>query len=278
MIETKLTRREAVAGLGASAALPLLSSTALASPSTSAQAKTAALLDSLAEDFLRVSPESATGLGIDTGRRAHLRYELSDHSTAGEHRFATILARDLARVRAVDTSKLDFQSRTNVEVVRSAYQTALEGFRFPYGDVSVGSYRNSPYVVIQNVGTYLDTPQLLENDQPIENRADAEAYLSRLSQYPRQLDGEAERMRHARSIGLVPPRFLADKTIPQLQISLKDARNGGALVDTLVQKTKAKGIAGDWARTGRCSRVLYRVPSRSVESRRRTHTRIISRR
>ena len=76
MIETKLTRREAVAGLGASAALPLLSSTALASPSTSAQAKTAALLDSLAEDFLRVSPESATGLGIDTGRRAHLRYEL----------------------------------------------------------------------------------------------------------------------------------------------------------------------------------------------------------
>src|SRR5206468_9612023 len=152
---------------------------------------------------------------------------------------------------AVDTSKLDFQSRTNVEVVRSAYQTALEGFRFPYGDVSVGSYRNSPYVVIQNVGTYLDTPQLLENDQPIENRADAEAYLSRLSQYPRQLDGETERMRHARSIGLVPPRFLADKTIPQLQISLKDARNGGALVDTLVQKTKAKGIAGDWARRAR---------------------------
>jgi uncharacterized protein (DUF885 family) len=161
MIEIKLTRREAVAGLGVTAALPLLSSTALAAPSTNVQARTAALLDSVAENLLRLNPESATGLGIDTGKRAHLRYELSDRSSAGERRLAGVLAHDLARVRTIDTRGLNFQSRTNVEVVRSAYETALEGFRFPYGDVSVGSFRNSPYVVIQNVGTYLDTPQLL---------------------------------------------------------------------------------------------------------------------
>ena len=51
----------------------------------------------------------------------------------------------------------------------------------PYGDVAVGGWRNTPYVVIQNVGAYIDTPQFLDTDHPIENRADAEAYLSRLA-------------------------------------------------------------------------------------------------
>jgi len=52
----------------------------------------------------------------------------------------------------------------------------------------------------------------------------------------------------------------------------------GQLFNAQVAGSSLLVIAGDWARTGRCSRVLYRVPSRSVESRRRTHTRIISRR
>ena len=247
MTYVSVSRREALAGLAASTTLPLLSTRLLAAvPKTAAQARAAAVLDSVAENLLRLNPEGATGLGIDTGRRASLRAQLSSHSIAGERRIATTLAHDLTRVRAIDASQLDFQWKTNVEVVRSAYETALEGFKFPYGDVSVGSYRNSPYVVIQNVGTYLDTPQLLENDQPLESASDAEAYLSRLELYPKQLDGELERLKHARSIGLVPPRFLADKTIPQLEISLKDAQQGGALVDALVQKTKEKGIPGNW--------------------------------
>ena len=41
--------------------------------------------------------------------------------------------------------------RTSLDVVKSAYRTALQGFAFPYGDVAVGGYRNTPYVVIQNV-------------------------------------------------------------------------------------------------------------------------------
>ena len=49
--------------------------------------------------------------------------------------------------------------------MKSAYSTALEGFALPYGDVAVGGWRNTPYVVIQNVGAYIDTPQFLDTDQ-----------------------------------------------------------------------------------------------------------------
>jgi uncharacterized protein (DUF885 family) len=246
LAQPTLTRRQTLAGLAASAAMPLLaqSAPAFAQPVSEAQAKT--LLDSFAENLLRLSPEGATSLGIDTGPRASYRSRLGERSIAGQQRVAATVAADLARAEAVDTSALSFPTRTSIEVVRSAYRTAAEGFALPYGDVAVGGWRNTPYVVIQNVGAYIDTPQFLDTDQPIENAADAEAYLSRLSQYPGQLDGELERMRAARARGLVPPGFLIDKAVNQLGISAKGASEGGGLVESLVRRTREKSIPGDW--------------------------------
>jgi len=239
-----LSRREALAGLAATTALPLVSSPAFAAPTSEPQAK--AFLNSIAENLLRLQPAQATSLGIDTGARASYRSRLEDRSPAGQAKIAATLKADLARAEAINTSALPFATRTSVEVVKSAYRTALEGFAQPYGDVAVGGWRNTPYVVIQNVGAYIDTPQFLDTDHPIENRSDAEAYLSRLAQYPHQLDGELARMRAARAKGLVPPSFLIDKAINQLSISLKNTEAGGTIVDSLVRRTKEKGIAGDW--------------------------------
>jgi len=239
-----LSRREALAGLVATTALPLLSTPGFAAPATEAQAN--ALLASIGENLLRLAPGSATSLGIDTGKRASYRYRLEDRSTAGQTRLAATLKADLARANAIDTSSLPFATRTSVEVVKSAYRTALEGFAQPYGDVAVGGWRNTPYVVIQNVGAYIDTPQFLDTDHPIENRADAEAYLARLEQYPKQLNDELARMKAARAKGLVPPNFLIDKALSQLQISLDGTQKGGTIVDSLVRRTKEKGIGGDW--------------------------------
>jgi len=240
----ELPRREAVAAFAASAAFPVQAYAAPARPGTDAQAS--AILESFADHLLALSPESATSLGIDKGPRAALRTRLGDHSAAGQRRVAATVAADLKRAEAIDTSRLSFPVRTSIEVVRSAYKTALEGFAFPYGDVAVGGYRNTPYVVIQNVGAYIDTPQFLDTDHLIENRADAEAYLSRLAQFPGQLDGELGRLRSARQRGLVPPNFLADKTLGQLAISAKSAHSGGSLVESLVRRAKEKGIAGNW--------------------------------
>jgi uncharacterized protein (DUF885 family) len=246
--EFQISRRETIGALAASAALPIFAKATpgWAKPASDAQAS--ALLDSVAENLLRLYPANATSLGLDVGRRAELRSQLSDRSAAGQRRLAATIKTDLARVEALDESRLSFPVRTSVEVVRSAYRTAMEGFAFPYGDnpVAGDSWRKTPYVVIQNVGAYIDTPQLLDADHPIENTADAEAYVSRLSQFPRQLDGELERMRSAQAQGLVPPNFVIDKALAQLAIAAKGAHEGGSLVDSLVRRTKDKGIPGDW--------------------------------
>ena len=138
------------------------------------------MLDQIAENYLRFAPELATSLGVDTGTRAGLRSQLADRSLSGQQNIANQVRQDLERAKAFDTSALDHATRTSVEVVRSAYTTALEGFALPYGDITVGSWRNTPYVVIQNVGAYLDVPRFLDSDHRIETAADADAYLARL--------------------------------------------------------------------------------------------------
>jgi uncharacterized protein (DUF885 family) len=203
------------------------------------------LLDEVANNLLAVFPESATSLGVDTGARAALRSQLTDRSEAGKRHIADVVRADLARVNAFDTSKLSHKARTSFEVVKSAYATALEGFALPYGDITVGSWRNTPYVVIQNVGAYLDIPRFLDSDHRIENATDAEAYLARLQSYAKQLDGELGRIQAAREMGLVPPGFLLDKAINQLNLSIGSARQGGSVVESIDRRTR--NIPGNWA-------------------------------
>ena len=196
---------------------------------------------------MRFAPESATSLGVDTGARAALRSQLADRSAEGQQKIAAQVRQDLEKAKAFDVSRLSHATRTSIEVVRSAYQLSSDGFSLPYGDITVGSWRNTPYVVIQNVGAYLDVPRFLDSDHPIESAADADAYLARMQSYAKQLDGELGRIQAARGKGLVPPSFLIDKALPQIRLSAKNARAGGSMVESIERRTKAKSIPGDWA-------------------------------
>ena len=245
-----LSRREAIVALASTAALPLMAAcgrdrAATAPAPGTHEGEASALLDAVADNILRLLPESATSLGIDTGARAALRSQLGDRSAEGQQKIATQLRADLERINAVNASGLPPALRTSVEVVRSAFMTSLEGFALPYGDITVGGWRNTPYVVIQNVGAYLDVPRFLDSDHPIENAADAEAYLARLQSYARQLDGELGRVQTARAAGLVPPAFLIDKALGQIRLSVKNAREGGTLVESIERRTRS--IPGNWA-------------------------------
>jgi uncharacterized protein (DUF885 family) len=218
-------------------------------PPPTGDAQANAHLDQVAEDLLRLSPESGTSLGIDTGARAALRSQLSDRSADGAQRLKSHVRASLDRINAVPVADLSHPVRTSVSVVRSAYTTALEGFALPYGDITVGGWRNTPYVVIQNVGAYLDVPRFLDSDHPIANAADAEAYLARLESYARQLDGELGRLQVARAMGLVPPSFLLDKALSQLNLSVQNARAGGSLVESIARRTT--NIPGQWSEPAR---------------------------
>lgn len=245
-LSTPISRRHTLASLGAGAAGLAMTGPAAALETAAPKNDAQELLDSVADNLLAHSPEGATSLGIDTGARAAMRAELGDRSPAGQQALAATLKADLARVRAVDTGGLDHATRTSLAVVESAYGVALDGFALPYGDVAVGGWRNTPYVVIQNVGAYLDVPKFLDSDHPVKSAADAEAYLSRLNAFPGVLDGETERLKAAGAQGLIAPAFLIDKAVKQMEASVADAKAGGSMVESLVRRTGEAKVAGDW--------------------------------
>ncbi|MEO7815368.1 MAG: DUF885 domain-containing protein [Sphingomicrobium sp.] len=269
MTSFDISRREAMASLSVGAAgIALggcavsprpLAAVALPAASAMSEADGVALLDSLGDNLIRLYPESATSLAIDIGARAPLRRLLTDRSASGQARIAAAIRTDLARANAADTSKMSFATATSVDVVKSAYNVALEGFAFPYGDVAVGGYRNSPYVVIQNVGAFIDVPRFLDTDHPVKNASDAEAYLARLSSYADQLDGETGRLRSATAQGVIAPAFVLDRALKQLGLSLDMARKGGGLVDSLTARTK--DIAGDWGSRAQSIVLQHVVPA-----------------
>ncbi|WP_432200887.1 DUF885 domain-containing protein [Erythrobacter sp. W53] len=239
-----ITRRQALAGLSATTALSLsgcATGSALSGPrpegvAQAMQIGAERLLEGVGYSLLEHEPERATSLGVDTGRYAELRGQLEDKSQAGQDAYAAQLKADLALVRDYPRDGLDAETATSLDVVESGYDIALAGFALPYGDTPVGSWRTAPYVVIQNVGSYLDLPRFMDATHPLNDSDDIYHYLNRLSQVPQVLEGETEKMRAARGMGLVPPDFLIDKAIAQMETSLADMRTGGALVGSLTRR------------------------------------------
>ena len=242
-----LSRRDWIAGAAATtltATLPVTLTAHAQTPATGADKAAEAKLARIAEAMLVDSPESASGLGIDTGARAVLKSRLGDRSAAGQRAIANHLRAHVATLQGIDTKPLSTATRTDIDVARTAFETAIEGFDLPYGDVAVGGWRNTPYVVIQNVGAYLDVPRFLDSDHSIATRADADAYLARLDGYATQLDGETQRVRAASARGVVAPDFLLDKTIRQLSQSTTGDPASWDIVTSLTRRTK--DIPGDW--------------------------------
>jgi len=176
--------------------------------------------------MLAHEPGRATGLGVDTGEYSQWRGTFGAVGAEGRADYASTLKESLDEARAYPKDGLTADQQVGFDVVESAFSKAVEGMALPYGDVAVGSWRNAPYLVIQNVGGYIDFPRFFGSTQPVRSEDDVEAYLSRLYEVQAVLDGETDRIREARGIGVVPPDFLLDKAIAQMEASIAAAVDG----------------------------------------------------
>ena len=118
------TRREFIAGTGA--AIAALSSLAACAKREAAPAAVDPLAG-IADEMLADYPENATSLGIDNGARAGLKARLTDRSAAGQQAIAKRVAERLAGLRNVDAGTLDDAARIDLDVVRTAHETASLG-------------------------------------------------------------------------------------------------------------------------------------------------------
>ena len=240
-----ITRRQALTGLGAVSFAAVTGCTSTPRPEGVLAANRIGaerLLEQVAYRLLEHQPTRATSLGVDVGRYAPLRSQLGDATPAGQEALAETLRTDLARMRAMPREGLDRDTVTNLEVAETGYDIALEGLGLPYGDIPVGSWRTAPYVVIQNVGAYIDLPRFMQSSHPIADGDDVDAYIARMREIPAVLDGELERIQEARGMGVVPPNFLLEKAIAQMEQTIAAAGRGELYSQPLAARLAEVGM------------------------------------
>jgi uncharacterized protein (DUF885 family) len=90
-------------------------------------------------------------------------------------------------------------------------------------------------------------PRFMQSDQPIRDTSDADFFTERLEQFPASLDGELERIRAARAMGVVPPDFLIDKAIIQMEQTIASAGKGELFSDYFGSALREKALSDDRA-------------------------------
>jgi len=203
-----------------------------------------ALFDQFMKENLDISPLFVTSLGMDTGARARQKSEIDDGSEAGIDRQKALIASQLARLKAFDRSSLSTADAISYDVVMYGLRTNDEANRaFRYGTGGAGQ----PYVLCQLSGSYQQLPSFLDNQHTIETKADADAYLARLTGFATLLDQEVEVARHDLAMGVVPPDFALAKTLVQMQNLRAAAPEKSPLTTSVERRAREKNIPGDYA-------------------------------
>ena len=203
-----------------------------------------ALFDKIFNEQVRSSPTFATSLGLDKGNLAYLRSKLDTRPYRAAR--AEDLARNrrfLAQLNAVSPAVLSPAAKLNREIVIYDIGTNITApARFDLDSVQ------GPYLISQQDGAYFSIPDFLNSAHTIANASDAEAYLSRLAQFATILDHETAEQRRQAARGYVAPGWSLDLALGQMRELRSPAAEKSTMVDSLVSRATAKGVAGDWQR------------------------------
>ena len=191
------------------------------------------------DEMLQRVPERATSLGLDVGARADLRGKLHEESLDAIKQDKKDTARRLAELRAIDRAKLTGLDVSSYDTVMFTLQVDDEAGRlFDYG---TGSAR-SPYVLSQLTGAYQSVPDFLDTQHPLKTVTDAEDYLARIGDFARLMDQELEVFQHDASAGVVPPDFIIDKTLAQMNALLSAAPESSVIVTSITRRAAAASL------------------------------------
>ncbi|MGE0045931.1 MAG: DUF885 family protein, partial [Hyphomonadaceae bacterium] len=214
-----------------------------------------AVLDRLVTNILRDSPEYATALGVPEAQAGGpYMARSSDLSRAGLEATRAISQTGLNELRALDRERLSDADKVTFDVVTTSLENGLNSSRF-----GRGANATNPYVLSQINGAFYNVPDFLASVHPVTDRAQADAYLTRLSGLARQMDQELERFAEDTGAGVIPPDFAIDRCLEQLRAFAGTAPAQSVLVTAFAQKlggVEAIAAADRTALTQRAETVL----------------------
>jgi uncharacterized protein (DUF885 family) len=206
-------------------------------------------LQRIADQLLAEYPQNATILGIAKNKLAPLAHEWQDQTPAGFAKRKENISSRLGALRKMDLRDLSNPDKLHGSVALQAHELAEAGYAFEYGDPLVldpnNGFRNTPYVVNQLGSSYSDLPDFLESRHTIASAEDALAFADRVDAYARNIDGETERLKHDRRIGVIAPDFNLDKTIAIIGGGASERPDQSAVLATFKKKMGEAKLSDD---------------------------------
>lgn len=235
-----MDRRQFLSSAGA-VAVATAAPRALAQMSGDDDARLSASFAAIFDRQLDLSPAFVTSLGLDKGGRAGAKSQLDDNSQSA---MMTKLAATQAAIKELESfkaAKLSDAQRLNLDVILYALdQQTVAPAKFGLNSVV------RPYRLFQQGGSYFSIPDFLNTAHTINAAADCDAYVARLDAFARNLRTDTALQRDEAARGYLAPGWSLDLTLGQMKKLRDQPAATSSMVQSLVKRAAAKGIAGDW--------------------------------
>jgi len=201
--------------------------------------------DAWADDFsvrwVRLNPQLATRAQYFSGAEQdaldrQLTLSGSFGGTIGvrEAEVAAALAREgLVELNKFPAASLTPRQRTSAAIIRWTLDDTINEAKFAV----------NRFVFDQFNGLHLGLVQFLTSSHPIRNRRDVENYLARLALVGPRLDDGIAEAKSAAAAGVLPPRFILERVLGQLDGFLADPAAKNPFVQTLDERIAKLGTA-----------------------------------
>jgi uncharacterized protein (DUF885 family) len=216
-------------------ALGLLAFLAIAPAVFSANAAFDRFVDGLTNEWVRADPNDATRSQFFSGpEQDELDRRLTPITREARSARVALARRGLAELQKFDRATLSEAQRTSAAML--AWQLEDHVRYEPFADYA--------FVFQQFRGLQVQLVNFLSQTHPIRNARDVENYLARLKLVAAQIDEGIAQARDRATRGIVPPRFIIESTLAQLDRFLVDAPRQNVLVASLDERAaKVKSIS-----------------------------------
>ena len=181
-------------------------------------------------------PEMLTQLGML--RPLGLRFyedDLTDSSPARESKMADKLKRDLQTLESYNRDDLSEDGKLSYDVLHYFLSLQVRGDK----------YRHHNYPVNQLFGVQNGYPRFMVESHPVEDVSGAKSYIKRLELVTEKFAGVLEGLKLRTTEGIVPPRFVLEKVIREMEQFIAPAPDQNVLYVEFAKKLEKLKLSPD---------------------------------
>lgn len=195
-----------------------------------------AFFQAFTDEWMLRQPSSATASRyFDDERQAEMDRLLTPLTEEFRQETVELARRGLERLAQFDLEEMTDTERVSAELMAWQLQVIVDGERFSHLDFPLDQFR----------GANVSLPNLMTVVHPVANARDADSYLARLRQFETRMGEARERAAELAARGILPPRFILQATIDQMQRFIAPTAEDNPLVTTFRDRVDQVDTIGE---------------------------------